>query len=197
LSAAGVLLVILGYAFRAPLLTGFANLWIVNDPPAKADAIVVLGGGIKYRPAAAAKLYREGYAPKVLTTDVALRPSEQKGLKVPERDLTRTILLQEGVPESAIERVGHAVRNTYQESLAVEDWAGAHNATRLLITTEIFHTRRVKWLFRKRFKNAGTEIRLVPVQPVEYAATNWWQVKPGLISFQNEWIKLPYYWAKY
>ena len=185
------------YAFRAPLLTGFANLWIVNDSPAKADAIVVLGGGLKYRPAAAAKLYLEGYAPKILTTDVALRPSEQKGLKQPERDLTRKILLNQGVPDSAIERVGHAVRNTYQESLAVQDWAAAHNATRLLITTEIFHTRRVKWLFRKRFKNTGTEVRLVAVQPADYAATNWWQVKAGLIAFQNEWIKLPYYWAKY
>src|SRR5689334_25139598 len=69
LFAAGLLLVILAYAFRAPLFTGFANLWIVDDPPAKADAVVVLGGGLEYRPAAAAKLYREGYAPKILITD--------------------------------------------------------------------------------------------------------------------------------
>jgi uncharacterized SAM-binding protein YcdF (DUF218 family) len=111
--------------------------------------------------------------------------------------LTLKILTHEGVPETAVERVGHAVHNTSEESLAVRDWAKTHGATRLLITTEIFHTRRVKWLFRKRFEATGTDVRLVAAQPVEYATTNWWQVEPGLIAFQNEWMKLPYYWAKY
>jgi predicted dehydrogenase len=28
-------------------------------------------------------------------------------------------------------------------------------------------------------------------------ANDWWRHEEGLIAFQNEWVKLPYYWLKY
>jgi uncharacterized SAM-binding protein YcdF (DUF218 family) len=191
------LLLALAYILRAPLLTAFARAWIVDEKPVPADAIVVLGGGLECRPYAAAKLFKEGYAPKILIMDVAMSPTEQAGLKEPERDLTRKILQQQGVPDTAVEPVGRSVRNTFQESLGVRDWALAHNVKRLLITTDIFHTRRVKWLFGKQFKRNGIDLRVVAVQPWDYQSTNWWQIEPGLVAFQNEWVKLPYYWFKY
>ena len=52
-----------GWSFRGQLLRGLANAWIVHDPLSRADAIVVLGGGMQTRPFEAARLYREGYAP--------------------------------------------------------------------------------------------------------------------------------------
>ncbi len=183
--------------FRASLLTGLANAWIINENPAKADAIVVLGGGVDYRPFEAARLYNEGFAPKVLIMELALGATEEIGLKQPERSVTESVLLRHGVSAQAVVGVGRAVRNTYQESVAVRDWARANNAKCLLIITETFHTRRVRWLFRKQFKGTGTEIRVVAAGPREYAATNWWRNEQGLINFQNEWVKLPYYWLKY
>jgi len=42
-----------------------------------------------------------------------------------------------------------------------------------------------------------TEIRVVAVQPEEYGATNWWRHEQGLLAFQTEGLKLPYYWLKY
>jgi len=183
--------------FRAPLLTGFAKAWIVDDVPAKSDVIVILGGGVEYRPFTAARLYREGFAPKVLIMDVSLSPTEEAGLKPSERDLTRRILAHEGVPDTAVEAVGRSVKNTFDESVAVRDWAATNGTTRLLIVTELFHTRRVRWLFHKRFKGTPVEIRVVAAAPYKYQVTNWWQHEEGLINFQNEWIKLPYYWLKY
>jgi hypothetical protein len=41
---------------------------------------VILGGGLEYRPFAAAQLYKEGFAPKVLIMDVKLAPTEEMGL---------------------------------------------------------------------------------------------------------------------
>jgi uncharacterized SAM-binding protein YcdF (DUF218 family) len=192
-----LVLATVAYVFRAPLLTALAKAWIVDDPPAKADAIVVLGGGVDYRPFGAARLYNAGYAPKILIMDVDLSPTERMGIKQPEKSVTRQILIHEGVPDSAIETVGRQVHNTYQESMGVKEWANKSGAKRLLITTEIFHTRRVRWLFRKQFRGTGTEIRTVAVQPWDYQSTNWWSREQGLVAFQNEWLKLPYYWFKY
>ena len=73
-------LLLAGYVFRVPLLTGLAGAWVVNDPVAKADAIVILGGGLENRPFAAAKLFHDGVAPRILYMDVRLSPAEEMGI---------------------------------------------------------------------------------------------------------------------
>jgi len=47
--------------FRAPILAGLAAAWVVNEQPAKADAIVVLGGALR-----TARLRRRNYFTKAL-----------------------------------------------------------------------------------------------------------------------------------
>ena len=42
-----------GYYFRKPLLTRLAGFWVVDEPPKRADAILVLGGGVWARRATA------------------------------------------------------------------------------------------------------------------------------------------------
>ncbi len=187
----------LGYCFRTPLLTGLANFWIVNEPPAKADAIVVLGGGLQYRPFQAAVLYHKGFAARILITDVRHRPTDQMGLTQPERRVTEQALLKQAVPKSAIVPVGKSVTTTFDEAVAVRDWVNTTGAKRLIIVTEIFHTRRARWIFRKVLRNTGTEILAVAAQPQEYQATNWWQNEEGVIAFQNEVAKMFYYFFKY
>ena len=64
---AGLLLgavLLTAWLFRTPILRGAAHAWIVNQPIARADAIVVLGGGLDTRPAEAARLYHLGLAPQ-------------------------------------------------------------------------------------------------------------------------------------
>ena len=55
-----------GWLLREPALRGAANLWIVSDPISRADAIVVLGGGLETRPFIAAQMWRRGLADKIL-----------------------------------------------------------------------------------------------------------------------------------
>src|SRR5689334_10373924 len=76
--AFAVLLVVLAalaagtWPWRATILTGAANLWVVSDQPlAPADAIVVLGGGLEMRPSAAAAYFREHLAPRILVANVS------------------------------------------------------------------------------------------------------------------------------
>jgi uncharacterized SAM-binding protein YcdF (DUF218 family) len=190
-------LALTAWILRAPLLSGLARAWIVNNPPGKADAIVILGGGVQCRPFAAARLYTAGAAPKVLIPDVRSNLTDLLNLTPAEKVVTRNILIQAGVPEANIITVGHSVSNTFQESLGAREWAKEHGAKRLIIATELFHTRRALWIFRKQLKPLNTEVQVVAVQPEEYGATNWWHQEQGLIAFQTEWIKLPYYWLRY
>jgi hypothetical protein len=77
------------------MLRSLARLWIVSDGLDHADAIVVLGGGLDVRPAAAAELYKLGKANRV-----AIGFSEYDQGR--DARLTRTKLLQHGVPATAI-----------------------------------------------------------------------------------------------
>src|SRR5438046_1443012 len=110
------------YVFRAPILVSLAECWIVTEPLVKADAIVVLGGGIERRPFEAARLYREGSASRILLMETKPNPSEELGITVPETERSKQILERLGVPEGAIHLVGHNVSSTFEEASAVCDW---------------------------------------------------------------------------
>jgi uncharacterized SAM-binding protein YcdF (DUF218 family) len=183
--------------FRVSIFTGLAEAWVVNEPPVKTDAIVVLGGGLDNRPFAAAKLYHEGFAPKILYMDVRLDAAAELGIAPSERELTRRILLSNNIPETALVAVGHGVASTYEESLAVRDWVEKNGAKSINIPTDPFHTRRVRWLFRKQLAPLNVQVVVEAAPTRVYSETNWWQHEQGVTTFQNEIIKFLYYRLKY
>ena len=183
--------------FRAPILRGMAQAWIVNEPPTKVDAIVILGGGLDNRPLAAAKLYHDGFAPKILYMDVKLDAAQELGIYRSEKELTRRLLLSNNIPETAMEEVGHSVANTYDESVAVRAWIEKNNAKSILIATDPFHTRRVRWLFRKQLSPLHIQVLVKAARTRQYFETNWWQNEQGAIAFQNEIFKYAYYRFRY
>jgi uncharacterized SAM-binding protein YcdF (DUF218 family) len=193
----GCVLLLVGYVFRAPLLTGLAEAWVVNDPVAKADAIVVLGGGPETRPFGAARLYHDDVAPMVIYTDVRPGPAEELGITPREAELTRRILLSNGVPETAMTLIGTNVASTYDESRVVRAWVEKTGAKTIIIPTDPFHTRRVRWIFTKELRGTKTAIHVVPVNPVRYRADDWWRHEEGVTAFQNEVVKYIYYRFKY
>jgi uncharacterized SAM-binding protein YcdF (DUF218 family) len=180
------------------MLTGLARLWIVDDPLTKADAIVVLGGGLQSRPFVAAELYRQGLAPKVVVMNIEHNNTEGLGLTQSETSLLKEVLIKRGVPEEALVFIGNEVSSTYEEVLALRDWAQTTKVRRLIVPTEPFHTRRVKWLFTKILNKdiSPTEVLVTSTKPVSSASTNWWQTEKGLIEFQNEVVKFLYYEVK-
>jgi uncharacterized SAM-binding protein YcdF (DUF218 family) len=193
----GCVLLLVCYVFRVPLLTGLAEAWVVNDPVTKADAIVILGGGLENRPFAAAKLFHDGVAPQVLYMDVRLKPAEEMGVTLPEKEQTHRILLSNNIPETAMTMIGSNVASTYDESRAVRAWIEKSGAKAIIIPTDPFHTRRVRWIFGKELRDTKTQIHVVAIDPLRYRINDWWQHEEGVIAFQNEWVKLPYYWLKY
>jgi uncharacterized SAM-binding protein YcdF (DUF218 family) len=190
-------LLLVCYVFRAPLLTGLAEAWVVNDPATNADAIVILGGGLENRPFAAAKLFHDGLAPRILYMDVRHSPAEEIGVTLTEREATRRILLSNGVPDSAMTAIGEHVANTYDESKAVQAWMEKSGAKSIIIPTDVFHTRRVRWVFGKELRNTKAEIHVVAIDPRRYKINDWWRNEEGVIAFQNEFLKFVYYRFKY
>jgi uncharacterized SAM-binding protein YcdF (DUF218 family) len=190
-------LLIAGYLCRASLLRGLANDWIVSEPLSRADVIVVLGGGPDTRPFEAARLFHLGLAPRILVMNPRPSPSAQLGLVPTEADLSRAILLAKDVPTGDIYITSDMVTNSYDESIVVRDWAKTNGIGRVIIPTDVFHTRRVRWLYHKELKGTGIQVEIEAVPVRQYTVDDWWQHEDGVIAFQNEVLKYAYYRIKY
>jgi len=194
-----VLTFILGIAAwvnRQPLLRSAADLWIVSDQPATADAVAIFGGGLDSRPFAAAEYYKQGIVGKILVANTGSSRAERLGVLRSHADTNRRVLLKLGVPETAIETFGSGLSNTYEESLALREWATRAGARSIIVPTEIFPSRRVRWMLHRVFTE-GVTICVPALDAGDYRRDNWWLHEAGLISFQNEVIKYVYYRFKY
>lgn len=198
ISSAGLLFLVgLIYFLRVHLLVNVAEFWIVREPIERADAIVVLGGGLQTRPFEAARLYLAGYAPRILVMDVEHRPSDTAAVTVSETVLMQKILLKKGVPEGAITTIGTGVSSNHEEAIALREWVRQTGARSVIIPTELFHTRRVSWFFSKELRGTEAKLHVQTLNAPKYTATNWWEHEQGVIAFQTEIVKFCYYLISY
>jgi uncharacterized SAM-binding protein YcdF (DUF218 family) len=165
---------------RQWLLRSAAELWVISDPLGPADAVAVFGGGVADRPFAAAQYYREGVVTKIL---------------IDEPD-SKAVLLKLGTPESAIEAFGHALRNTHEEARALRAWMEQHNLHSIIVPTEIFSTRRVRWMPRRALP---TEFQtcVIALDGPNYRRDDWSHRTQGITAFKNEVVKYIYYRLRY
>ena len=184
------------FAFRHPLMTLGARLWIVDDPVEKADAVVVLGGGLDSRPFAAADLYKRGLAPVVLVAETEISPAAQMQLMPADVEVSAAILRKLGLPDSAVQKFGGAVTSTRDEAQAVRRWLEQHPAERIIIPTDPFHTRRVRYVFERELDGLPVRIIVASIPSKRYDPLQWWKSEEATINFQNEIIKLAYYWLQ-
>ena len=195
-----IVLVTLGAAAwyaRATLLWSAAELWIVSEPVEPADAVAIFGGGLSVRPFAAAEYYHQGLAKKILVANVRPERSETLGGLPSHTDRNRSVLMKLGVPEAAIEVFGTELSNTYLEAVALREWATRSGARTVIVPTELFSSRRVRWVSRHVFVGMAARVQVVALDHSEYSRDAWWQSEHGLISFQTEVIKYVYYRLKY
>lgn len=189
--------VALAWLEREPLLRGAAELWIISDPVTEADAAIVLGGGLSIRPFAAAEFYRKGLVKKVLISQAEDDREVEIGAVRSHTEANRGVLLALEVQPTDIETFGAANKNTRDEAFALREWADRHAVKALIIPTEIFSARRVRWMFRRAFDGQGVRILVPSFQPRQYSAAEWWKSDVGIVAFQNEILKYIYYRLKY
>jgi uncharacterized SAM-binding protein YcdF (DUF218 family) len=194
-----LLLVILAFVFRSQILTGIANYLIIEDKLQPADAIVLLNGDFDTRPFRAAELYMQGLAPVIVIARVKNTPVINLNLVPNDTDISAGVMEKLGVPPEKIiilPALG-GTASTFEEAVAVKHYVEANPVQRIILVTSVFHTRRVRWIFDKALAGSSVTLEMAPVSYVDFDQTNWWKNETGLITLNNEYIKLVYYFFKY
>jgi uncharacterized SAM-binding protein YcdF (DUF218 family) len=173
-------------------LNEVVELWTISDPVELVDAVAVFGGGLETRPFAAAEYYRKGLAKKILVANTRLSKSEMMGILPPHSILNQTVLIAQGVSETDIEPFGMDLSSTYEEAVALREWALRAHVRSLIVPTERFSSRRVHWVLDRVFAGTGIEIRVPALDDPDYAV--WWKNKEAVLVFQNEVLK--YFWYR-
>jgi uncharacterized SAM-binding protein YcdF (DUF218 family) len=169
------------YLARHPLLRAAGRIWIVDESPTKADAIIVLSDDnyLGERASRAAELFRAGWAPRVVASGRMLRPSA--GIA----ELIQRDLIERGVPAAAVVRFPHRAENTRDEAEALRGLVVKERWHRVLLVTSNFHTRRARYLCARIFP-AGTELRVVSARDSDYDPDHWWETRLGVKTFFRE-----------
>ena len=188
-----ILLVVIGVVvFRN------AGHWLVReDPLGKADVIVVLSGGIPFRAEGAAGIFKSGYAPAVWVSRPE-GPQEQLAALgihfVGEEEYNREILVQEGVPDSAIQIFPDAIVNTQEEVDEIARDMRRDGKHSVIIVTSPQHTRRVKALWRKLVgDDPRVIVRAAPDDPFD--ANHWWRNTQDVLAVVRESLGLLNVWS--
>jgi len=169
------------YAVRYPLMRFAGNLWMVNDPVASADVIIILGDD-NYagdRAFHAAELYRSGLAPVVVASGRMLRANT--GIA----DLMAHDLESFGIPAAAIVKFPHRGANTQEEASALAGLIATRKWKRILLVTSNYHARRALFIL-ERFIPPGVTVHVSGARDSEFDPSRWWETRQGQKLFLGE-----------
>ena len=176
-----VLLCAVVYVARHPIMRFTAESWIVNEPAAHADAILVLGDDNFYgdRATEAAQLFRQGVAPLVVASGRRLRPGA--GMS----ELIEHDLIERGVPKENVLRFPHDADNTREEAVALRRLAKEKGWKSVVVVTSNYHTRRVRYIFQKVFPS-GVEVSVASARDGDFDPEHWWERRKSVKEFLGE-----------
>lgn len=169
------------YLARHPIMRFAAESWIVNEPAAKADAIVILGDDNFYadRATHAAELFRQGTAPVVVASGRRLRPSASI------TDLMEHDLIERGVPKESIVRLPNDADGTRDEASAITRFATERRYKKLILVTSNSHTRRARYIFQ-RIAPPDMEISVASARDGDFDPERWWEKRKSTKDFLGE-----------
>jgi uncharacterized SAM-binding protein YcdF (DUF218 family) len=178
-----VILILVVWAYREPMLSKAGTFLDNGEAPKKADAIVVVAGGWGgERIEAAARLKEQGYAPVVLVSGAAVLYGQQ------ECGLSLNYIRMKGHSTegyACIESLGNGTR---EESLVV-----AENLKRLghksaLIVSCDTHMRRAGRLWREAAP--GLDLTFISAPSPSFDLKRWYATREGRKAVFLEWTKL-------
>lgn len=173
------------------IINDITDFIFVSAEPRIADLIIAVGGSFPQIPEKAAELYREGFAPYVLTTGrFTHKLGHFRGVSdktdiydkpyVTECDFYRDVLTRNGVPESAIIREDKSeyTRANAELSRAIADEKGL-KADTVLVVCKSFHARRCQIFFQSAFDKS--EVLMIPTDiRTGESRDDWFKSEKGI-----------------
>jgi len=163
---------------------------VVEDPLEKAQAIVVLSGRMPLRALEAAKLYRDGFAPKIWLTH-STEPGATLGAMgisySGEEAYNVQVLKHEGVPADAIQVLEPLIVNTADELEAVSAALTQEKYKTVIIVTSKVHTRRVRILWHRIAKGRGQAI-VHAASDDPFVPGKWWRTTGDALDVVREFL---------
>ncbi len=169
------------YVVRHPLLRFAGEFWVVDEPAAQSDALIVLGDDnyAADRAFHAAELYREGVAPVVVACGRMLRQN------VSIADIMEHDLQSFGVPATAIVKLSHRATNTQDEALEAERLIRTRGWKRVLVVTSSYHARRTRFIYSRTLP-ASVTLRVSGARDSDFDPLRWWETRQGRKLFLTE-----------
>ena len=185
------------WSFRFPILRQMGEHLAAVDPLDRVEVVYVLGGASLERGEEAAVVIEQGFAPRAVFTGGNV-PSvlEAEGIAKVEAQVSLDAAVRAGLDPVVGEILAEGT-STMEEAIAILAHAKAHGYTKVMILSSTFHMRRVGFVFRDRFRKEGIEVILHGAKARTYSEERWWESEEGLLTVNNEYTKLVYYWLKY
>ncbi len=188
---------VLLYLVHPMVLQSVGAYLVVEDVLEPAFAIVVLGGSAPLRALEAAKLYKDGWAPKIIINQALRRKTfyafSSLGIDwVEEYEYNREALLQSGVPEDAVMVIEQEVENTLSELRAV--LRALPEQTTLIIVTSNYHTRRTAAIWNHLTDGQVKGLIRWSRSDPSFDTTTWWKNRRSIRFLVTEYLGLINYW---
>lgn len=182
------------------------NFIFMEDVPEKCDIILIPGTSKSAITEKAAELYCAGFAPYVMPSGLyssSLGRFAAENIDNPryvgsfssDFAYCRHILLENGVPESAIlreERATNSMENAMYSAQAAKD-AGIE-VKRAMICCQAFHARRAFLSYTCHF--SGAELLIVPTPTQGIARDDWYMSDKGYRKVMGEVVKCGVYFKE-
>lgn len=157
-------------------LEELTNFIFLEDEPQKADVIFVPGSEEGALAKTAARLYLEGYAPIIVPSGKYAKWTGHSivGEFETESDYFAHLMMEEGVPESAIIKEREATY-TYQNAINTKELLDERGmeVKRALLCCQAYHARRSKLYYQVLFPD--TEILVCPTVTKGITRENWFK----------------------
>jgi uncharacterized SAM-binding protein YcdF (DUF218 family) len=179
------LLCLVVYWARHPILRFAAESWVVDEPAAHADALLLLGDDNFYadRATHAADLMRQGIASVVVASGRRLRPSA--GIA----ELEEHDLIERGVPKDKILRFAHDADSTREEAAALAQFCAGHHFGIVIVVTSNYHTRRARYIFEKEFPSK-INVSVASAHDGDFDPERWWEKRKSQRLFVRELVAM-------